>query len=60
MNDNIKIMIEYIDFNWQELKKMIKKKYKKDDINQQLNSWIFLKIFKNKSHIMKNDLKLYS
>ncbi len=60
IDDNIKIMIEYIDFNWQELKKMIKKKYKKDDIDQQLNSWIFLKIFKNKSHIMKNDLKLYS
>jgi len=60
IDDNIKIMIEYIDFNWQELKKMIKKKYKKDDINQQLNSWIFLKIFKNKSYIMKNDLKLYS
>ena len=31
-------MIKYINFNWQELKKMIKKKYKKDDIDQQLNS----------------------
>ena len=60
IDDNIKIMIEYIDFNWQELKKMMKKKYKKDNINQQLNSQIFLKIFKNKSCIMKNDLKLYS
>ena len=60
IDDSIKIMIEYIDFNWQELKKTIKKKYEKDDIDQQLNSWIFLKIFKNKSCIMKNDLKLYS
>ncbi len=60
IDDNIKIMIEYIDFNWQELKKMMKKKYKKDDTDQQLNSRIFLKIFKNKFHIMKNDLKLYS
>jgi len=60
IDDSIKIMIEYIDFNWQELKKTMKKKYEKDDIDQQLNSWIFLKIFKNKSHIMKNDLKLYS
>ncbi len=60
IDDNIKIMIEYIDFNWQELKKTMKKKYEKDDTNQQLNSWIFLKIFKNKSCIMKNDLKLYS
>ncbi len=60
IDDSIKIMIKYIDFNWQELKKMMKKKYKKDDTDQQLNSWIFLKIFKNKSCIMKNDLKLYS
>ena len=60
IDDNIKIMIEYIDFNWQELKKMMKKKYKKDDIDQQLNSQIFLKIFKNKSCIIKNNLKLYS
>ncbi len=60
INDSIKIIIKYINFNWQELKKMMKKKYKKDDIDQQLNSWIFLKIFKNKSCIMKNDLKLYS
>ncbi len=60
INDSIKTMIEYIDFNWQELKKMMKKKYEKDDTDQQLNSWIFLKIFKNKSCIMKNDLKLYS
>ncbi len=60
IDDSIKIMIEYIDFNWQELKKTMKKKYKKDDIDQQLNSWIFLKIFKNKSCIMKNDLKLYN
>ncbi len=60
INDSIKTMIKYIDFNWQELKKMMKKKYKKDDTDQQLNSWIFLKIFKNKSYIMKNDLKLYS
>ncbi len=59
-DDNIKTMIEYIDFNWQVLKKMMKKKYEKDDIDQQLNSWIFLKIFKNKSCIMKNDLKPYS
>ncbi len=60
IDDSIKTMIKYIDFNWQELKKMMKKKYKKDDTDQQLNSQIFLKIFKNKSHIMKNDLKLYS
>jgi len=60
IDDSIKTMIEYIDFNWQELKKMMKKKYKKNDTDQQLNSWIFLKIFKNKSYIMKNDLKLYS
>ncbi len=60
INDSIKTMIKYIDFNWQELKKTMKKKYKKDDTDQQLNSWIFLKIFKNKSCIMKNDLKLYS
>ncbi len=60
IDDNIKIMIKYIDFNWQKLKKIMKKKYKKDDTDQQLNSWIFLKIFKNKSCIMKNDLKLYS
>ncbi len=60
IDDSIKTMIEYIDFNWQELKKMMKKKYKKDDTDQQLNSRIFLKIFKNKSCIMKNDLKLYS
>ncbi len=60
INDSIKTMIKYINFNWQELKKIMKKKYEKDDTNQQLNSWIFLKIFKNKSCIMKNDLKLYS
>ncbi len=60
IDDNIKTMIEYIDFDWQELKKTMKKKYKKDDTDQQLNSRIFLKIFKNKSYIMKNDLKLYS
>ncbi len=60
IDDSIKTMIEYIDFNWQELKKTMKKKYEKYDIDQQLNSRIFLKIFKNKSHIMKNDLKLYS
>ncbi len=60
IDDSIKTMIEYIDFNWQELKKTMKKKYEKDDIDQQLNSRIFLKIFKNKSHIMKNNLKLYS
>jgi len=60
IDDSIKTMIKYIDFNWQELKKTMKKKYKKDDTDQQLNSRIFLKIFKNKSHIMKNDLKLYS
>ncbi len=41
-------------------KKYWSSKYKKDDIDQQLNSWIFLKFFKNKSCIMKNDLKLYS
>jgi len=35
----------------------MKKKYEKDDTDQQLNSRIFLKIFKNKSCIMKNDLK---
>ena len=60
IDDSIKTMIEYINFNWQELKKTMKKKYKKNDTDQQLNSWIFLKIFKNKSCIMKNDLKLYS
>jgi len=60
VNDSIKTMIKYIDFNWQELKKIIKKKYKKDDTDQQLNSQIFLKIFKNEFCIMKNDLKLYS
>ncbi len=60
IDNSIKTMIKYINFNWQELKKMIKKKYEKDDTDQQLNSRIFLKIFKNKSCIMKNDLKLYS
>jgi len=34
IDDNIKTKIEYIDFNWQELKKTMKKKYKKDDIDQ--------------------------
>ena len=38
INDSIKTMIKYIDFNWQELKKTMKKKYKKDDTDQQLNS----------------------
>jgi len=38
IDNSIKTMIKHINFNWQELKKMMKKKYEKDDTDQQLNS----------------------
>ena len=39
---------------------MMKKKYELKNSKQQINSLHFLKIFKNKSRIEKNDLRVYN
>ena len=38
----------------------MKKKYELKNSKQQINSFHFLKIFKNKSRIEKNDLRVYN
>ena len=56
----VKIISAWTLQNWKDLVKFMKKKYKRNDIQQKLNSRYFLKMFKSKPRSNKNDLRSYS
>ena len=60
MSNFVKIILIWINQNWEELIQMMKKKYELKNSKQQMNSLHFLKIFKSKSRIEKNDLRVYN
>ena len=60
MSNFIKIISVWVNQNWKKLIQIMKKKYELKNSKQQMNSFHFLKIFKNRSHIEKNNFRVYS
>ena len=55
----MKIFSSYIDRNWKTFEKKMRKEYKNQDIEQMINSRLFLKKFKNKVR-KNNQTRIYS
>lgn len=59
IGDYIKSIPEYVERDGAGLFKMMRKDYRKHDLDQQINSRNFLEIFKSKPRTEKDDLKQY-
>ena len=55
----IETSLKWVNSNWVKLIKTLQKKYKTHNLEQQIRSQEFLKIFKNKLWIKKDNLKQY-
>ena len=55
----VKILSELHSEDWEDLKRVLQKEYEKEDVDQQINSWNYLEVYKNKKWTMDNDLQQY-
>ena len=60
IKDFVKFMSKWREQRWLSLCEAIQKEYVKDDVNQLINSRQFLKIFKSKTRVKIDDLRVYS
>ena len=58
IDEYLRMFIEFNDEFWQKIKKVLRKKYEKQNVNQQMNTKEFFEALIRKSRIEKN-LKIY-